>query len=97
MKSKQFSIFSDNSERTIYHISGSDISMVRNKKNNKFYLYVPLTHNTEVKDNYIFIDGMIVVSTIFFRECGCQVVEYQGHMPFNHVKQAITWASKQIK
>ena len=77
---EDFNVISENENRVIITFDDNDLSVLVNKMKNKLFILVPLTkmHSFEYHSDWISIDGERINSNLFWKECGNQVIEYQG-------------------
>lgn len=80
---EDYNVLSENENRVIITFDDSDLSVLVNKKENKLFVLVPLTkiHSFEYHPDLVLVDGERINSTLFWKECGNQVIEYQGDTP----------------
>nr|DAL20975.1 MAG TPA_asm: RNA binding protein [Caudoviricetes sp.] len=89
---EDYNVLSENENRVIITFDDTDLSVLVNKKENKLFVLVPLTkmHSFEYYPDWILVDGERINSTLFWKECGCQVIEYQGDAPIIIKQEAIS-------
>ena len=80
---EDFNVLSENENRVIITFDDNDLSVLVNKMENKLFILVPLTnmHSFEHHPDWILVDGERINSNLFWKECGNQVIEYQGDAP----------------
>lgn len=80
---EDFNVLSENENRVIITFDDNDLSVLVNKMESKLFILVPLTnmHSFEHHPDWILVDGERINSNLFWKECGNQVIEYQGDAP----------------
>lgn len=78
--SEHFNVLSDDNNRKVMVFDDSDLTLAEDKSKGKVYILVPLLsyHKINTYADRLEIDGNVVLSNNFWRDCGCQVIEYQG-------------------
>ena len=77
---EQIGVLSDNKERTVSQVIGTDLTLYLDKKDMTVYLLVPLTksHTFECKGDHIVVDGKKFDSDYYFRKDACQWIQMQS-------------------
>lgn len=85
---ERFNVLSDDDNRKVIIFDNSDLAIIEDKKQGKAYILVPLLscHRINTYADRLDVDGNMVLSNNFWRECGCQVIEYQGDFYDEKVK-----------
>ena len=83
MNMEEYKVFREDVKSTIYTIFNSDLTVLYNKRKGKLYILVPLTSNHRFifDSNWLLVDEEKYGSNMYWRECGNQVIEYQGTVP----------------
>lgn len=85
MKRKEYRVLRQSKDAILYWIKGSDLSILDNKRNRKVFILVPLTskHHFEFHADWLLVDGERYETDMYWRECGNQVIECQGRVPYS--------------
>lgn len=88
---EDYNVLSENENRVIITFDDTDLSVLVDKKENKLFVLVPLTkmHSFEYYPDWILVDGERINSNLFWKECGNQVIEFQGDSPMAIKQEAI--------
>ncbi len=81
-------VLCDNGKEIVSQVIGTDLTIVYDKQEDKYYLLIPLTknHSFECNDDSLKVDGKGFKSDNFFRKDGCQWVEIQNIMEIEYLK-----------
>lgn len=78
----KYGVMSDNKERKVTRVLGTDLTLVFDKREGKTYILVPLTkahtfefHISKNGSDTIIVDGKAIQSDNFFRKDACQWIE----------------------
>lgn len=81
-QNEKIGVLSDNSERVVSQIIGTDLTLVFDKESKKTFVLVPLTKNHTFKAHVsvqgkdcIEVDGKVVHSDYFFPKDACMWIE----------------------
>ena len=85
MKRKEYRVLRQSKDTILYWIKDSDLSILANKRNRKVFILVPLTsnHHFEFHADWLLVDGERYETDMYWRECGNQVIECQGCVPYD--------------
>lgn len=75
-----YNVLVENEEKAIVCFDGNDVSLLVDKSDGKISILVPLTknHSFDFGKDWVKVDGEYIHSDMYWREDGCQVIEYQG-------------------
>ena len=94
---KEYKVFREDERSIIYTILNSDLTVLYNKGKGKIYILVPLTSNHRFifDSNWLLVDEEKYGSNMYWRECGNQVIEYQGTVP-KWLQKVMNQISKEV-